>query len=463
MLSKAFGSPFEELEKRLNEASESTLKHTLDNGRNWLEATCGKGKGYFIWTKPIDCEMEPHFAKELVCNKEWCTVCGEDNSLAHDRRWLHWLPKIRQIKSMGYLVFTVPEGLRDNFRTKNSLSEFENGVSNILKDEGYDRQLRRIHFFGDTCIHAIKGVCEISGQKCPKDHADNCKDFVNNGKWHPHLNVLFEGAWISRKKLRRINRKFANKIHAKGEVVVSYEYTDKPGKMIHILKYVTRATFHDYHWDEKMAMEIRRWRNMRVTGQQDKRDKITGEVIEKREWRDYRDPKGRIILDDKDAAWSMDDLDIEEKEELENIDIDAIMSLGSGLCPGIEEECCENCNHRELQKWSQALPLILLKDEDKTAYGAGYYLLNRIKANGCHSEGPPGEEIKEYWLMLARGYIEKIKDHAQMRARRLKYKADLESLGIKEDPPRRKHRFGPLMDYDPYWDDPESEGFIEWG
>ncbi|GAI73676.1 unnamed protein product, partial [marine sediment metagenome] len=71
-----------------------------ENISRWLALTCDKkGVGWFI---AGECENGHRFAKELVCGKEWCSVCGEDGSTAHMRRFARWLPKAQQLEVMGY-------------------------------------------------------------------------------------------------------------------------------------------------------------------------------------------------------------------------------------------------------------------------------------------------------------------------------------------------------------------------
>jgi len=133
------------------------------NVSSWLETTCGE-KGA-VWFVPGECENGHRFAKTLVCQKEWCPVCGEDRSIAHNRRWLRWLPKVQQFSSMGYFVFTMPEELRAKYRLKTSkvmvrdgkeiivwthpLAKLSHDIQELLKSFGFSRGLRRWHYFGD--------------------------------------------------------------------------------------------------------------------------------------------------------------------------------------------------------------------------------------------------------------------------------------------------------------------------
>lgn len=273
----------------------------------WLEMTCdGPGVKWFV---PGECENGHRYGKEIFCGKEWCSVCGEDGSKAHNRRFVRWLPKIQHFKSMGYFVFTIPEALRCEFTAKKSLTRLGHQVQELLKTCGYFRGLRRWHFFGDKST-----------------------------KWHPHLNVLVDGTFIAPDKLAKIKADYAALLGV-DMADVNYSYRRTPGRMVHTLKYITRATFRDWQWEPEIALEIRGLRNMVVWG----RDK-------------WNDP----------PAWGLDDLDSKGGREVEGLDVRAVDSLSRGICP----ECGKPI------KWGEPLPFGLLgMIEGKIDLGAGYWRL----------------------------------------------------------------------------------------
>jgi len=204
-----------------------------------LPAKC---PGYFVVGQ---CRNGHRFAKELYCGREWCPVCGEDESPAHMRRFARWVGKAQQLSTIGYLVFTLPEEVRSRYRSKSRLNELTKRVTGgdksrriegMLKGMGFDRGLARWHWFGET-----------------------------PGKWHPHLNVMIESGHLTHSQLRSIKRAYAGILGVK-VAVVNYSYTPLVPKMVHVLKYVTRATFRDYTWDERMAAELYNFRNMRSWG-----------------------------------------------------------------------------------------------------------------------------------------------------------------------------------------------------
>jgi hypothetical protein len=217
-------------------------KHTgyLDVGDNvhanvneWLQMNCGDNKQWFI---PGTCGNGHRLAKIIVCGKEWCPICSAMGSMAHNRRYVRWLAKIMQFQRMDYLVFTIPEHLRENYRTKASLRDLGRACQELMKRQGYNRGMRRWHWFGDK-----------------------------SKKWNPHLNVLVEGGYIKADKLETIKMGWA-KILGADIVSVNNSFKRNPADMAGCLHYVTRATFLDYEYDIEMAIELRGFRNMVVWG-----------------------------------------------------------------------------------------------------------------------------------------------------------------------------------------------------
>ena len=291
-----------------------------DNVSSWLLKTCDKdGVGFII---SGECENGHRFVKELVCGKEWCEVCGADGSVAHLRRFARWLPKVQQIKSLGYFNFTLPEYLRTEYRTKKALGALGHGIQEVLKRYGFERGLRRCHWFG------------------------------NSAKYHPHVNLLVDGGYVSEDVLDGIKRSYAEMLGLKVEglemkairklVDVNYEYRRSPGQMVHTLKYVLRSTFLSYEDDREMAVELRGFRNMVVWG------------------------RG---LWDGSPVWSLADLDSEAKAEVEGLDIHGIECLQS------KAPTCPECGAAVV--WGKVLPkgLLNLVRERLKSYGAGYYRL----------------------------------------------------------------------------------------
>ncbi|MBA7693446.1 hypothetical protein ES703_102028 [subsurface metagenome] len=126
--------------------------------------------------------------------------------------------------------------------------------------------------------------------------------------------------------------------------VVNYSYTKVVPKMVHVLKYVTRGTFRDYTWDERMAAELYNFRNMRSWGS----------------W-----PK------DEPPAW-----ELEKKAELETI-----AKLEAGICPVCGEPLT----------WSRAIDIAWLQartgQQQPAPLGAGYWAMAQKRGTVGPGEG----------------------------------------------------------------------------
>lgn len=265
--------------------------------------------GYFLVGS---CDNGHRWAKELYCGREWCEVCGAEWSAAHQRRFARWVSKAVQIESLGYFVFTIPEALRAKYRTKKALADLGHWVQELLKSYGYSRGLRRWHFFGDKST-----------------------------KWHPHLNIIVDGHYIHEGKLNVIKAAYASLLGV-ALADVNYRYRLSPGKMVHTLKYVTRATFLDYHWDPDMALELHGFRNQLWWGAK---------------------------LWNGEPAWSLDDLEGPAREDVGELDTRAVESLESGNCPSCGLPIT----------WSKPVIIAVLEALEKRSLGAGYWALETVR------------------------------------------------------------------------------------
>lgn len=327
---------------------------------HWLTGDCSSGGMFVPLEHDDDDECRSRFAKEVYCGKEWCPDCREEGSPAHNRRIARWIPKIRQFDALGYWVFTQPLELRDQFRDPLMLSMWAHGIQEILKRHGFEKGLRRVHFFGDEST-----------------------------TYNPHLNVLTSGAHVPPALLEIIKSEYAALLGV-SMADVHYEYVRAPGKMFHALKYITRATFKESVWDPELSCLLRGFRNMVVWGLPDRVDKKTGELI-LREWRDHGG-----VLDDKDACWSISDMDSSAKAELEGVDLEAVSRLESMTCP----DCGKTL------RGHGALPRFCLKAVPSTPLGAGYHRLEPKPALNCApgpTTGPPPGEIDWQYRKLMRG------------------------------------------------------------
>jgi hypothetical protein len=296
----------------LHENDSLPTEYTQFNIEDWLNITCDD-KRFFL---PGVCENGHKVAKLMVCGKEWCPVCGAKGSIAHNRRFVRWLPKIQTFERMRYLVFTIPEDIRGRYRSKASLRALQRAVRDLLKRHGFDRGLMRYHWYGDD-------------KRSEKQKAAGVKL-----KWHPHLNVLLEGGYMAGDMLQSIKDDYKD-ILGVDTVSVRTAYKPKPADMAGCLHYVTRATFLDCEWNVDMAIELHNFRNMVVWG---------------RNW--------------PETVWQLPAAEIKAVAG-EKIDVEAIGEIVEHVCPVCKGHIT----------WSTALPSQLLDCVDKRAIGAGYYII----------------------------------------------------------------------------------------
>lgn len=299
--------PAQKPEQTITAPRRADIRQVSFEGGQVPMATCG------AWTVVSECEGGHHFAKRLYCGREWCEVCGEDKSAAHKRRMARLLPKLQQCHEIGYFVIEFPDSYRhigeagispDMAKgegvgwcySKRDLRQTTSDVLSVLagrrsaggrgkkRVEGYfARGIARWHYFGD---------------KKP-------------GKWNPHLNILvdfgslydrvrnelqadieaYQAGLLAGKKTRRIRRELQGidmflrgksgylpmplleRIKAElrealncPELIVNYSKRDSPAEIVHSVRYVTRATFRDYTWDEYMVQQLYDFRNIRWWG-----------------------------------------------------------------------------------------------------------------------------------------------------------------------------------------------------
>lgn len=302
---------------------DSRTEHEDDNipdGSDWLNTNCGDSNNQ--WFIPGTCENGHRYAKVIACGKEWCPVCGKMGSIAHNRRYVRWLPKVMQFKCMSYITLPLPEDIRP--RTKEELRHIQRCAVKVMKRHGYKRGLFRWHWYGD------------------KSH-----------KWHPHPNILVDGGYIQRDKLDSIKRDWAKELGV-DIVVIHNKYKRTPGDMASCLHYVTRATFLDWSWDVDMAMELKGFRNMVVWGKGlwsdepvwdidkvERNDDITGEPIKVEDIEsivEHTCPRCHAVIH-WDSALPGQLLDIADKE-----------SLGAGYYSMVDRSPPGNLSDRRIKR-----------------------------------------------------------------------------------------------------------------
>jgi len=200
------------------------------------------------------CEEGHHWAKECICNREWCMElagrCGGDGGAAHQRRKARWLPKAYKMGGMGGFVLSLPPEVRDQYRTPETLGKLGTAAKRMFQRHGYSRGLRRWHFFGED--HPGHG---LQGDGLPP--------------YHPHLEMLVDGGWLTNKKRRAIKRSWANILGVPVERInLFYRYVQphETKKKLHRISYATRPTFTDWRWDEELAYNLIGFHNAQTWG-----------------------------------------------------------------------------------------------------------------------------------------------------------------------------------------------------
>lgn len=214
--------------KHYNEYVDTSSRGDDLRGKPWPD--CAK------WTLPGECENGHWWTKVLLCGQEWCRTCGENWSWIHRRRFARWVAKAQQMDIMGYWVIEWPLASRDKLHTKGALSAMGKRVKGAFQALGYDRGLRRWHFFGET-----------------------------GDVYNPHINVLVDGRYLKGERLESV-KAFLRHVLGEPDLIVNYHYRRAPAAKVHTLKYVLRATFLDEAWDEELARELHNFQNTNYWG-----------------------------------------------------------------------------------------------------------------------------------------------------------------------------------------------------
>jgi hypothetical protein len=305
------------------------------------------------------------FGKEIYCGLEYCPVCGQKNSAAHLRRFARWLPKVQSVSSIGYFVIEMPLRGRERWHSKVALEKAGKLATSVLKGDyeieqrraageivhksavdkihsrWFTQGLRRWHYFGDSpeqisaAVESEQGVEQLA-----------LSDDFSIVKYNPHLNIIVSAGMIPAEKLEHI-KAILRQAFNEPQLIVNYSFTTEPGRMVHLLKYVTRATFLDIRWDKFLAGSLYGFRNMRSWGR----------------W------------DADEPVWSLTDLtNTDAAAEVAGLNVDAINKLGQSFCyiDGLPIT------------WSRPQPISILhliqeRQPDKVqSLGAGYFQLPDI-------------------------------------------------------------------------------------
>jgi len=155
------------------------------------------------------------------------------------------------LEKVGYLVATVPAGLRERFYDIKVLKDFKEYWKRKIKRDLYKdgkepRGLIRYHWAGE-----------------------------DGTTWKPHLNILIEQGWIPEAQLEqwRHDLKFWFKNYFKLDRApapnIFYRYTNKDGEKYHKIKYITRATmlrFPDIKTKDFFFKDLKNFKNTTLFG-----------------------------------------------------------------------------------------------------------------------------------------------------------------------------------------------------
>ena len=256
-------------------------------------------------------EDENTMGKRIVCGREWCEDCRD---ISHRRRIARVLNRLMQICPMSYIVTTFPLEVRSMMRDPKVLALIAKKVRRLLRKRGCRKVYTRWHYFGK--------------------HGE---------KYHPHLNVLCDGEWLTPEQLAElkdlIRRKLLPRSIAKTigkDLEIFYAYRQTPKKIMHTIKYVTKASFRDIEWDEALASSLYGFHNGCFAGT----------------WDD--DPKWQLTGTDKK--------------------FNALLKVREGKHPVSGKPIVWN---------KQPMPWALVQPEVIADLGGGYYLLRPARA-------PPG-------------------------------------------------------------------------
>jgi len=290
-----------------------------------------------------------HFGKKNNCNQEWCSKCGKMRSSAHIRGVCRWVPKVRQLKSAGYVVVEFLLVDRPKFRTQESWRGAVDGAGCVLfgkrtnrvwRAGGYfPRGLEKWHWFNDD------------------------KPLYRADVLNQHMNFLVDGGRLSREKLGELKVDVAAALGV-SKVILHYSYGDTPGWILQKVWYIQRATFLEKSWDDALAAELYGFRRSRSWGK----------------W-------------DDEPVW---DLKQAEAEGVATAGLEAVAKLQGHICPDCGEAMVplavrgyrSKLNHKSGERelvldkatglaipvyWSKPLPSVLLEASEAVEIGESDY------------------------------------------------------------------------------------------
>jgi hypothetical protein len=232
-----------------------------------IAGTCGGQKRGFAVLG--ECPHGDQVIKRIKCGRDWCSDCGQDDSDAHTRRISRWLPKVRQLETVGHLVLTMPPHVRHKYRNAAALGVLGRAVTELMQRNGIARGMRAWHLFGDK---------DVDEGRIPT--------------YNPHVDAVIDHVWsgpMPREALAGVTRGWRRILGIKCEcgpgrahgvgwvdralackcIDVHYQYASDPAQKYHRIKYALRPLFKVFEWDDKLAYGVFGMRRMQTWGKWD--------------------------------------------------------------------------------------------------------------------------------------------------------------------------------------------------
>lgn len=219
------------------------------------------------------------FFRPVCCGKEYCPICGADESIIHNRRMDRVHNRVMAMRysnnarSIGYLVLTIPDDLRD-VMDREALLAWKTYWKRKLKRAEYITTKIRARNVKTNRVKVTTIRRKRSEYKNGLIRYHWCGDDATTYK--PHLNILIPGAYLSRSILdswKNDNAKFLQnyfKLEETPNGNLYYGYSNKLNKIRHFVRYVTRSTFRNVTRDNQYLLTmLNGFRNLTCFGEFD--------------------------------------------------------------------------------------------------------------------------------------------------------------------------------------------------
>lgn len=219
----------------------------------------------------IRCRAEHRFAKQIFCGRQYCPRCGEKESVIHQQRYFRSWDRLMYAPALGKVVLTIPEELRDNFKSADMLGKLHRLGWQCVKEVWGRDILMEKKVDGKIEMEVEKGI-DIDGAMTNFHVFGDRKD---RNKFHPHINVTFplcpgidlvdeegkairgmgrKALWVSKERLEALRDKWYDMLEKLTGKTISltedgrerknahYGFRVTDAQKAHWLKYVLRPT-----------------------------------------------------------------------------------------------------------------------------------------------------------------------------------------------------------------------------